>query len=349
MTTPATSTAFPKEPLRFTNLLSVPTLVVPHNVAIDASFADTFVYSLQGYAASEISVSDSHLADSLELYVRKLLSRCARTIYIPSHAKRSVLNPGTIRALLTPSTRKHLSLVDARETIWKATKAYFEPIRLSLPNVHEFPSLDFIAWDFYCLALTTKYSCEFIHDPARTLRAIDYLSPVSSLATEARARLAKVRGLFQLFTVSDEIVGFRIIPALSQHCVLERIDEILEDAYLLEASKLRRFLNISANKAALKRDVRTIVNHIVKKRPWAKGIAEAGVQLALRSSGQTVDLLGAILKGAASALTATDINPVLLKPDWALYGDLRSRGELLLQAHRCLSKKEPNNWTVTAL
>ena len=50
----------------------------------------------------------------------------------------------------------------------------------------------------------------------------------------------------------------------------------MEDAYILEASRLRRFLGVKQNIISIKRDLRLILSHICKKRAWAKGLVEIG-------------------------------------------------------------------------
>ena len=61
--------------------------------------------------------------------------------------------------------------------------------------------------------------------------------------------------------------------------LIERIDEILEDAYLLEASKLRMFFSPGANWAALRRDLRILLSWVIRNRGWAKNAFRLGEQI----------------------------------------------------------------------
>jgi hypothetical protein len=77
----------------------------------------------------------------------------------------------------------------------------------------------------------------------------------------------------------DEIPGFTCRDGVNV-VFTERISEILEDAYLIEASRLRLFFGIQPNIASLKRDLRKILTFIVRRRSWARRALGVALQAA---------------------------------------------------------------------
>lgn len=337
--------------IRFSTLFSVPTLIVSRERLKENPeyFVSTFIYSLQGYPFDDSTIK-VHLFDALELYLRRMISRCAIKVYLPSYSKPSWLKPAQMKSTLAPSTRKHLVFLDQRQKVWNAIKAYFEPIRAKHKTDNVGPAydiLDLVAWDLYCLALSVKYSSEAVLSHEKTIQAIDWLEHKAWFGSEEKSRLARVRGIFGLFTNKEEVPGFRVLPTVFRHCILERIEEILEDAYLLEVSELRRLFSVSVNRAAAKRQLRKITDFIVGHRSWAKGILETGSQLIFPSSGEPLEKLGNLFQGLIDfGVSRSDFKPVLLKPDQSLYSTVKPSEEYLIQAHRSVATRDTFDWIV---
>src|ERR1041384_4680400 len=75
------------------------------------------------------------------------------------------------------------------------------------------------------------------------------------VASLARARLATIAGLFSSLRAGQgDIPSLSVIPTGKAGILTERVHELAEDAYLLEASAVRRFLGLGSNIAALRRD-----------------------------------------------------------------------------------------------
>jgi len=98
------------------------------------------------------------------------------------------------------------------------------------------------------------------------------------LSGEARIRLSLIKGLAVCFERQDGIPALVRRPHLVAG-LSERIDEILEDAYLLEASRIRTFFSPGANWAALRRDLRRVLAWVARNRSWARDAVRPGEQL----------------------------------------------------------------------
>lgn len=261
----------------------------------------------------------SLVSDSLELYVRRMIGACACSIYIPAHGRSMWAAPQRIKSLLSPSSRKRIKFIDRRHNLWKDIQEYFRPVATDLSRqliIHSDSNLRSLlnksVWDLYLLALATKNHCEAPLASTQAIDRIDTLIVSNLLSNESKSRLSIVRGLFALFANVQEIPGFQCITNLSYHSLKERLDEILDDAYLLEASCLRRFLGLKANVKAIMRDLRKLVQFIVKNRPWAKGVLSAASQTAALPTipGETAEKFLEALPGLQNNCSV----PVLVDP-----------------------------------
>jgi len=155
-------------------------------------------------------------------------------------------------------------------------------------DVREAHHLDYclgsIAWALYLLALGARYQSEVVLSPANILQSIRHLRQHATLDNESATRLSIIEGIFQLYSVEEEVQGFSILPMASKYSVLERIDEIIEDAWLLDASRLRRLFSVTANRVALRRDLNKVTRFICKHRSWAQGILSTATQSVLLGS-----------------------------------------------------------------
>ena len=297
------------------------------------------------------NISLSYVADSLELYIRRMIEACACTLCIPAHDRSMWAAPQRLKSLLSPSNRKRLKFLDHRQTIWADIQKYLRPVandiqlkkirantlqRMKFNELQSFKSnkllkidepaivslLNKTVWDLYLLSIATKNGCETPLSPIRTIQRVNNLMKCDLLSSESKSRLSIVRGLFSLFGDVQEVPGFRYIAEEPHQSLRSRLDEIIEDAYLLEASHLRRFLGIKTNVKSIKRDLRKLVNFIAKNRSWAKGVFAATSQMAAlpsiasKTTGQILDAIPG-LQGNYSA-------PALIEP-WMHLFSTRAR------------------------
>jgi hypothetical protein len=212
--------------------------------------------------------SQNQAARSLELYLRRMLSRCALRIHVPYNSGQDMPKPQQLKPLLAPTIRKTIRFVDRSDRYWNAVVAYLKPLSRALPDDQRVSSL---AWHLYLLILATKYDSEVVLPPKTTLTLVNAIESSDGLDSEARARIALVAGLFRSFSRPVEGHTLRFLPNVPTFAISERIAEILEDAYLLEASRLRRLLGVKENITSVQRDLRQLLSFIQKKRSWAKG------------------------------------------------------------------------------
>ena len=210
--------------------------------------------------------------DAFELHARAIVATLSTKVMIPRPHPSMWMQPRRIRNILSPTLRKHTGFADRDESVWKAVRKYFEPIQRA---VSEPEYLDFIAWPLYLMIIASRKGAGVTFNldvPRQNLVRLNY----RSVKGEAGGRLALLESIFSAYTAMEDVPGLSIVP--NRGLVIgERLTEILEDAYLLEASSLRRFFGIASNKAALKRDLRKLTQ-LLEKRPWARGAVKSGTQ-----------------------------------------------------------------------
>ena len=202
---------------------------------------------------------------------------------------------------------------DRRSSIFNAIVRYLDPIDDSENHSH---ARDLIIWQMYCLILAVKKGCECPFDVQGLKIAIQTIRSKPKLSGEAKARLACIEGIVNSFE-PVQVPGLRVMLPSNETLLLERVDEILNDAYLLEASFLRRFFGYSANKQAIKRDLSKVLKIITGNRSWARGLVTASRHILNIpiASVQVLDALQSIYEG----LPKTASSPVLLSPLRELY------------------------------
>lgn len=226
---------------------------------------------LAGHSKGE--TGRTRLADSVEIYIRRMVSHCAVGVHIPYTASEQWLRPRTIKSLLAPSSRKRIQFVDQRHRLWDAVVDYLRPLYESIGANN---ALELLAWDLYVITLATRYKTEVTLSPERTLLLISELDKLSELNAECRMRLATIAGILNCFEPNTDGPFLRFFPRATEVLIYERLEEIMEDAYYLEASRLRRFLGVKQNVASIKRDLRKVLSHISHKSAWAKGLVGIG-------------------------------------------------------------------------
>lgn len=283
---------------------------------------------------------------NVEMYYRRMLSRCAIKVNIPYSSNSEWPNSREIRSLLAPTTKKLIRFVDKSDHYWETATAYLKPITNTLgeENVRR------LAWKLYLLILAAKYKSEVILSPEKTLALIHEIESSTNLNAEGRARLAVVAGLFRCFSIPVEGPCLRFLPNVPSHAVSERIAEIMEDAYLLEASHLRRLFGIQQNIASVKRDLRLLLSFIRKERSWAKGLITTGSNLvfggtaSLAALEKLIKVIPELEKGAHYPVLAVNDENIVVKHEsyWQFNKGITNKLLLSIDASG-LPKRKPNN------
>lgn len=219
------------------------------------------------------------VSESMELYIRAMLESCAHTVKIPALSDITYLQPQRIKSMLSPSFRKRFVVLDRRHSAWNNIVEYLKIVALELKELpfedarwKELGKLDELCWNSYLLILAAREMSDVLIDPEYVVSLIDQI-PNCHLSGESKARLSVLRGIFSLYRNHTSVPGLHCV-ARSGIRLRDRLDEIMEDAYLLEASSLRRFLGIGSNIASIKRDLRRLTKFIVGNRSWAKDVVE---------------------------------------------------------------------------
>ena len=254
------------------------------------------------------------IAESVEGFLMQMVAQCALQVHLPSLS--SLPSPSVIKKELTPTARKSIKFLDYRHTLWKAIIEYLVPIRDSVKldkKVHPYePSSVYrLGWNIYMLILGKRTQSQIIMSPELSVDLINmFLTKSKKLSREAKARLLLLKGIFSSFELSPDIGGFQIVSGASMNLVSDRLEEIVEDAYLLEASALRRFFGINSNKASIRRDLRKLVNFISKNRPWAKGLLKSTKHVGYFGSQAALSELIDVIPGNIS----NNYTPVCISP-----------------------------------
>ncbi|MFZ2634274.1 MAG: hypothetical protein WA081_17810 [Desulfosalsimonadaceae bacterium] len=303
--------------MKCSSILTHPTVIYEH------PSEETTLAAYSAFLGAGRKFEDNLFAVSFEEHIRTMVTSCAWKIHIPAHTNSCWATPSHLKSLLTPTFRKRVNFIDKQNSNWKTVLNYFKPMIEDVP-LDRSPGcqpfygdplllLGRIASDFYNIVLATRHSCEVSLSPQRTLHMIRFLLSshcIWALSAESRNRLTTIEGIFSLFTKKEEIPGFVCIP-LKDYSFSERINEIMEDADLLQASELRRFFGLKSNVASIKRDMRIILKFISKKG-WVKGALNVSSQLCLlpTETGALIDKLIGAIPTLGSDISA----PVLLEP-----------------------------------
>lgn len=225
------------------------------------------------------SSGGKYLRNSMEAYFRYMLANSASKIYIASGslAKR----PRSLVSLFSPTIRKKIIFADPKDQVWNSVTHYLEPVindvKQNISDQGEY-SMNELINDLYFLALAHKCRAETFVNPTLAVRHAERLVESVALGPEALARVAVITGIFQLYACPLDVAILKIAPEANAFSVSERIEEIMEDAYLLEASYLRRMIGLEENVAAFRRDLRKLISFITRHRPWARGLVGAASQ-----------------------------------------------------------------------
>lgn len=202
-----------------------------------------------------------------------MVSNCSLEIYVPYADENNWMRHSELKSSLSRTISKTIRFVDKRDQLWETCLDYLDPIRSTADDRMK---VDELAWSLYLLMLATKYRGEVVLPPEKVKLQIYSIKKGSNINQEAKARLAKIEGIFNCFDSKIQIPSLTFRKHISKDAISNRIDDICEDAYLLEASALRKFIGYKSNRAAIVRDLRKIIRFISKSRNWAKGIVNVG-------------------------------------------------------------------------
>lgn len=252
-----------------------------------------------------------HFATATEVLARSAVANCASHLVVPRLPRAVAPNGGSYEVgRFSPILRKRIKVLDPRDTVWDAVKAYFGPV-ISAVRADDEVNVNRVAWYLYLLMLASRSRSQIYLNVPYILTYTDYL--IDNLPVRERhahERLAFVRGAFALFVREDEIPGMVVLADRSV-AFRERLEDILEDAYLLEAATLRRFISFDNNRASIRRDLRRLLGWLVRNRPWAKGVLQVAQQAAALPS-----LVGSVAAPLAEMLgVSISGDPVVLHGD----------------------------------
>lgn len=234
---------------------------------------------MQRGECSRRPVSAIRFDDAVEALARAAVANCAPMLCVPRIPKIVESLGGRLKdSALSASARRRIKILDRRDTVWTAIRTYLEKPQRELR--HAGISLADTGWSLYMLVLATRHGAQFYFNPISARDALDCLVVNSSVSNESAFRLAAIRGVFASFTQRLSLPGLFTVPTSGVN-LRDRLEEILEDAYLAEASFLRRSLSLGANRAAIRRDLRLLLRTIARNVKWARGLVKVGEHTAL--------------------------------------------------------------------
>lgn len=255
--------------------------------------------------------------DAFELHARAMVSTLSTRITIPSPHPAVWMQPRRIRKNLSPTLRKHTRFADRNQEVWKAIRKYFQPMERAVT----YPEyLDFIAWPIYLMVIASRSGAAVTFNPEVPRNNLKRLE-TRKVKGEAGARLAVIESIFSAYTQTEELPGLSIVP--NRNLVIgERLDEILEDAYLLDASsELKKFFDPRTNKASARRRLRQLTKAL-QGRSWAKDAVRGTTRLV--TLGTDADAVGATLGQvlASAGMRSYGAPPILDRRTLELEGSL---------------------------
>lgn len=247
----------------------------------------TFPWTLESIAATIYTFEGA-----VERLVRSAVENCATNVLLTRLPP--IMAANFEASLLSPSLRKRLKVVDQRDALWKPIQAYFEPMSLDMArmqafmdlNVHGSVSLvtselECLARNFHLLLIAARENAQVeinIIERCEILKAL-IAQHQEKFRPESRARLSILLGVLNGLGTETATVDALHVRAKAIDWLPQRLDEILDDAYLAEASSLKRFISYESNKASVRRDLRQLLRAIIRERRWAKSVVVLGKQL----------------------------------------------------------------------
>jgi hypothetical protein len=275
----------------------------------------------------------SALAATVEVYVRYLLSECAYRVMQPAFERNALAAPAKLRRLLPRSMGQRTRFLDTKGRLWRDVLKYMAPLRHDLAAHRRGPSCMYVAalndsaWGFYMLALAARNHSDVLLSAAEVIKATEVLLSYDGICSESKTRLAIIKGIFALYRATADVPVLACCAG-SGTPLIERVDEILEDAHLLEASHVRRFLGLGSNVATVRRRLRQVLTFITKHRKWATGVVSLGSQTAAIVHPRAALL--AKLADLVPDIGHDPVAPVLYEPEYGLLG----LGGLLVESRR---------------
>ncbi|WP_155325534.1 hypothetical protein [Desulfosarcina ovata] len=290
------------ETLLHNSILVPPLFLFPKQMGLVVYFKPhEMTFRERGTKSEGLKFSRDLAAAGLESYSRQMVSQFSLEVQVPYIKLSPVKNAAAIKNRISPSLRKRLKIIDRRNNYWDAIKRYFEPIRRDISeDINEFSNsiplkkLFLLTWLVYMIVLGSKKGADVAVDPNHNKDLCDALLTFPKLSSESKSRLSVVRGIFAAYRDSELVPSLMYVPSITVGRVAERIDEILDDAYMIEASNLRRFFGLRQNIASVRRDLRSLTRFIVKNRPWAKGLTNVVSQRSFFGSDAVIEGLNAL-------------------------------------------------------
>lgn len=217
------------------------------------------------------------LTEFMEPALREIVSKAAVQIKI-LHCPRNLIDVKRLHRLLTPSLRRVTGIADASGRIWNSITTYLRPVyiaaKMKSPNIGNIDRGDvsLLAWHVYQVLLAARLKGEASLSPNNALTNIRLIQRSFTLSSEAKARLAVISGIFSTFEKHSDVPSIRFLPSVGGQVLVDRLEDILNDPLLIEASQLRRFWALKSNVASVKRDLRLLLRSIRDNSRWARGI-----------------------------------------------------------------------------
>ena len=247
------------------------------------------------------------IGEALETYTIEMVANCANKLYMPNHNNTNLPISGISKHNLTLTLQSKISFLDSRKSLLLAIMRYIKPIIYS-----EFAAFENeerrLVWNLYLLILGARTHSEVVVSPEEQLRIIEVLKTKQKLSREAKARLAVIEGVYRAYSKPEKIPGFKFYP--SGQSLYERLEEIVDDAYILEASQLRRLFGLKANIAKTRKSLRQLIRFISTHSSWAKGVVKAAEFTGYIPSGNPLDEL----IDSLPLQSVNDVGPVCIDP-----------------------------------
>lgn len=248
------------------------------------------------------------VGDAFETYVLEMVANCASKLYLP-HFKPSQLSlTGINKRNITKTLQSKISFLDTRQSLLLAIMRYLKPVIIKNTSPAGEYETRQLVWNLYLLILGARTHSEVVVSPKEQLQIIQSIKTESTLSSEAKARLAVIEGVYRSYSKPEKIPGFKFYP--SGQSLYERLEDIVDDANLMEASTIRRLFSLRSNYAKLRKSLRQLTNFIATHSAWAKGIVKAAEFTGYIPSGNPLnELIDSI-----PLRSAIDIGPICLDP-----------------------------------
>jgi len=252
----------------------------------------------------------------LDLLAAELVRTAANRIFVPYHKPLFGSPIEEVIKQYPPSLVARIEIVDRDGAIYERVSNYLRPIYEEVKDTPYILAYNNISDFLYKLTIASKLQAEadvsmlsFIGFSTNDLRK-------NVKDEEARFRLDQLYGVYSIYQKLDRIDVLTMLPGVSIPSIYDRINELLNEAEIIELSKDRYLLGIpSKAKIALQR-IKLGISNISRNKKYKSYIGAASDLIQIAGASHGVPIPSKSVYEVLKNIQASPYNPPLIDLDY---------------------------------